>query len=753
MASGSPSLSVALLAIVVTIPIVLAAMGGWPLTTVGYRQAVQTVSAHGSVDPHLVGAWLWRGALIVAWISWMWMTVCVVLELRSWMTGRAPVRLPASRAVQSVAAFLVGTTLALSAVGTREPPVRASSNTRTSAIVPPAVGLKVIDDWSLVGSTQRWDESTGRYVFTSETGPKNRSTDQSADAISEDVSGRSAHRSTGPIVSSDGHDGPAQPAYRHGSTIADTSPSQHQVEARETLWSIAADHLGSSLRWRELAELNYGIRQADGGALTTAHWVTAGWLLQLPRNTDSVRPDGRQLARQPDSHTQSTDREAFTTHPTVGSGNRSGQGGPEPSPTPAMEDRSLDVVYDNGGPSAGAPLVPVGGSVVGAGVVSILDRMRRAQQRRRSSGRLIRLPDQSAATIERRLRIGDGSEAISTIDLSLRLLNRQWHDVVGDVPVVRGVRILDEVVELVVEGLDGSVRLPDHMVAGDDGTSLLVDRSSLSRRAQSTRRLRSARSPAPLLVTAGRGADDTVMVNLESLGSLVIQGDDGGCDAVLRALALELATSHWSGQFDLIAVGFGTELERFPRVRSTTDAPSVVRSLCHRRIGAHQALEASGYASFGEGRCLTDSDRWDPIVVICSSSVDRADVDELLEAGSDPAAGMAVVAVGRRHTAAYGVTLSSAHPSPSLELLGSVVFPHMIQAEETAQVTALLDTAGSRESVLSSDEPYVHLSVPVPGRTTDTDSTPARPGFADAPRPKVLLEKPPTVETGASWWR
>jgi DNA-binding SARP family transcriptional activator len=47
----------------------------------------------------------------------------------------------------------------------------------------------------------------------------------------------------------------------------------------------------------------------------------------------------------------------------------------------------------------------------------------------------------------------------------------------------------------------------------------------------------------------------------------------------------------------------------------------------------------------------------------------------------------------------------------------------MIQAEEAAQVTALLDTAGSHESVLSSDEPYVHLSVPVLGWTFDPTST------------------------------
>lgn len=742
----------ALLAIVVTIPVLLAVVGGWPLAIVGYRGVARAASVHAPVDPRLVTDWLFRCALIMAWISWVWMTVCIALELRSWATGRSPVRLPASRATQSVAAFLVGTALALSAVGTKASPAKAPPNTRASAVGPPAAGLKVIDDWMLVGTTQHWNESTGRYAFDSQATPTDRSDDRlvlPGDSASEEAlrPGDASSRSSSSAIADDGYDGsapdierlflvtagdpsstpapPPDPTPSHGHMPAAGSPSRHRVGPRETLWSIAADQLGSSLRWRELADLNYGIRQADGGALTTAHWVTTGWLLQLPAAHSGDPLD----AHQPNAHQRNTHRGLLSASEgaAVVSVGRSGPAGFEPPPridAPAMEDEPIDSGHD-GGHLGGAPLVPVGGSVVGAGVVSILERMRRVQQRYRSSGRLIKLPDQTRATIEQRLRIGDGTEIVSTIDSSLRLMNKQWHDALGDISVVRGVRVFDDFIELVVDGLDGSMRLPDHVVAGDDGSSLLIDRSLPLRRSPSARRLQTERSPAPLLVTAGRGTDDTVMVNLESLGSLVVQGDDEGCDAVVRALALELATSYWAGQFDLVVVGFGTELERFSRVRSTTDAQLLVRTLCHRRIAAHQALEATGYRSFGEGRSLTDSDRWDPIVVICGSSVERADMIDLLDVGSDPSAGMAVVTIGPREDGTDSVSLNASQPSSSLELLGSVVFPHMIQSEEVAQVTALLDTAESRESVHSSDEPYVHLSVPVPGWTIDPSSTSA----------------------------
>ena len=60
-------------------------------------------------------------ALVLAWSLWAWMALCVVIETRSWATGRTPVRLPASRAAQSLAAFLVGTTMAVSTVGRAVP--------------------------------------------------------------------------------------------------------------------------------------------------------------------------------------------------------------------------------------------------------------------------------------------------------------------------------------------------------------------------------------------------------------------------------------------------------------------------------------------------------------------------------------------------------------------------------------------------------------------------------------------------------
>jgi DNA-binding SARP family transcriptional activator len=513
----------------------------------------------------------------------------------------------------------------------------------------------------------------------------------------------------------------------------------HQVLPRETLWSIATEKLGSSALWKELATLNYGIRQADGGALTEDHWISAGWLLRLPATEDGMpRPENRSQISFHD-----------------GSVGRAGPASEEPplwpsrpSPRVALADHVVSDARGDRRGLGGQPLDPVGGSVVGAGVVSILDRMRRAQQRHRVSGGLINLPDWSRGVVERRLRIGDGPEIIAVIDSSLGLLHQRWLDSPGEMPVVRGVRITDDTIEVAVEGLDVSVGLPDTCAVGAGGTSILVDRVAAARRSRPARPALGRRSPAPLLVTAGRGRDHTIMVNLEAVGSLVVQGDVLECDAVVRALALELATSYWAGQFEVVAVGFGRELERFTGVTSTMDSSALIRTLCRRRIRAHQELASAGFRSYAEARGAAGSERWAPLVVICGSSMEDSEVAEVLDAGSDTEVGMAVIAVGPQREATNAVTLSGTDPA-SLGLLGSVVFPQMVNPEDAAAVTDLLDTAASLETVPLSAEPYVHLSVPMPGSATDPAGTSirtGRPGARSRQGNQVVVNVLGTVE-------
>lgn len=69
-------------------------------------------------------------------------------------------------------------------------------------------------------------------------------------------------------------------------TEAPAAPT-YTVQDGDSLWRIAQQTLGSGERWKEIADLNYGVAQADGWSLTPENWLNAGWVLTLPSDAPS----------------------------------------------------------------------------------------------------------------------------------------------------------------------------------------------------------------------------------------------------------------------------------------------------------------------------------------------------------------------------------------------------------------------------------------------------------------------------------
>ena len=59
-------------------------------------------------------------------------------------------------------------------------------------------------------------------------------------------------------------------------------PTTATVVRGDSLWRLAAVHLGSGTRWPEIYELNMGRIQADGQRLTNPNLILIGWVLELP---------------------------------------------------------------------------------------------------------------------------------------------------------------------------------------------------------------------------------------------------------------------------------------------------------------------------------------------------------------------------------------------------------------------------------------------------------------------------------------
>src|SRR5580698_2941885 len=103
--------------LVLGIPLVLIAGGITPpLALIGHVGAHPTSVAHYLSEP-LSDTALTKILTGAAWIVWLWLVVCVVAETAGSVRGRPTMRLPASRHLQSLAATLVGPSLAVVPIG------------------------------------------------------------------------------------------------------------------------------------------------------------------------------------------------------------------------------------------------------------------------------------------------------------------------------------------------------------------------------------------------------------------------------------------------------------------------------------------------------------------------------------------------------------------------------------------------------------------------------------------------------------
>jgi nucleoid-associated protein YgaU len=94
----------------------------------------------------------------------------------------------------------------------------------------------------------------------------------------------SSSAAAGALPNSTASAAPAAAVPRAPAAPYDSAASIYTVQPGDSLWRIAETLLGDGARYPEVAELNYGRRQADGRALTADHWLAPGWTLILPHD-------------------------------------------------------------------------------------------------------------------------------------------------------------------------------------------------------------------------------------------------------------------------------------------------------------------------------------------------------------------------------------------------------------------------------------------------------------------------------------
>jgi hypothetical protein len=594
-------------------------------------------------------------ALVGAWVAWAVVAVSVLLEVIAHLRGVSAPRLPAIGAIQQVVAALVSAVLLLT--GPSAPLGHAGASPPTSITAPhlpshlpgTAAGVHTAFESGTPSTEQPSSSppvaghppSPARAAASSEPDPvvvvarhdtlwglaeRHLGSGQRWREILTLNRGRP--QPDGGMLTDAAHLLPGWrlrlPADAHlpnrSDPRPDTDPAAHVVQAGDTLWDIAEDHLGDPLAYRSVYRANAGDPQPDGRRLTNPDLIHPGWQLNLPNaragtdgggdrpgvNGARTTPEGdaRRSAPQPTAPAPAKP-ERSPRAPRVGARSPAARTQPDRAPDPAPgvagspdatpttpatppttpEDISgapRAVPMDADGNTPPLPPVVLGlSTLLLAGMIAELARRRGRQRRHRPVGHVLPIPEGPPARTEQAARAAAAAAPDpAAVRAALQRLAGACRHADQPLPNLAWLTVDDEQLLLHLHPNQPPLpppaqqvdehqwRLPLHTEADETGDDD-HDGPAAAERATG--------SPYPALLTVGVDPDGRhVQVNLDSVGELVVTGRPDQTKPVLNAAVLELAlTAHHSD------------------VRVTTDLP-------HQTIAAafpHLAAPTGGLAA------------------------------------------------------------------------------------------------------------------------------------------------------------
>ncbi len=253
---------IVLLAVVVGVPVLMTILNLVPHHLPTISSALTTLKARD--NGQLVAGVIAAGV----WVCWALFTVSLLPEIAALARHRPARTLAGLGGFQRPAAALVA---AVALAFTLVPIAVDSSAPRADA-----AGLPAASTYSTTHSiSQTLDPSTSHTRNC--TGPH---------TVGDTAAPASAER-VGDVQPSTGHGAPRASEMTDWSTAVTTN---YEVQRRDTLWGIAADHLGDPLRYREIVELNRDLVGPDNE-------ITPGTVLQLPTVAPAATQPGDATTR------------------------------------------------------------------------------------------------------------------------------------------------------------------------------------------------------------------------------------------------------------------------------------------------------------------------------------------------------------------------------------------------------------------------------------------------------------------------
>jgi len=397
----------------------------------------------------------------------------------------------------------------------------------------------------------------------------------------------------------------------------------------DTLWQLAQHHLGDGMRWKEIADLNIGRTQPDGGHLQVDKPIMPDWQLRLPADATNIpqatvgAPDVKEVVARPGDTLSELARAhlgdaglwptvAAATVPitqpdgqhlsnpnqlqvgwTVAIPSAAPTAAPAPPAPPTTPPAPPPSVQQP--PAAPTPqrapapgpetpparqATPVSATPVNAGWATLSTYG--AVGGLLAAGVLAALGTRRLVQSRRRRpgqRLTSPTE-FSDIELALRtaedpptadLLDaalRTWavRSPDADLPDVIGAVLGATITLLLTEPATPS----SPFITGPAPTHWILDP------ADTVEHDTDVPAPFPTLVTLGRNNDgDLVLIDLERAGAMTLAGESDDVRGVLSAMAIELAGSRLADHLDVTVVGLSNDLVRYLGAGRLHDASSL----------------------------------------------------------------------------------------------------------------------------------------------------------------------------------
>jgi nucleoid-associated protein YgaU len=508
---------------------------------------------------------------------------------------------------------------------------------------------------------------------------------------------------------------PAEPSPPHDPI---TELPQVIVAAGDTPWDLAERHLGQGLRWREIWDLNRGVRQVDDRAWVTEDLIQPGWCFRLPADAVGVpalpslppaadpqgpetqpAPHGEEHGEPSDAADDPTPAPPTSTAPSTTS-STSTLPPTSSTPPPSEPDSPADTTAstseapvanddrrsvgddDPEDDGSGIPVVLLGaaGTLLAVGAVRELRRRRMRRSVGMPAGALppppIRVPIDAELVGRADETMADRLDA-AVSHLAAGLRPRSNHDCVQ--PKV--VQVRENRIDVMLDRPDPAPPPPWRPEAsgliwvldGDEQLPAIDDAS-----------------PLPALVTLGVD-DSEVMLDLEAFGVVSLVGDEAACRSTVRSMVAELST-RGTGVVSVEVVGRPVDetserLDGVLRRRGwdEVDTSTVTDSIRLLETGQWPhtwAARSSGLVYDG----------WAPTVWVTEGADHPAYADAVQAIARRPGAGSAVVVVGSDAGTGLRIYLDG-HGGFEIPELGLSGAAQGVGADVVEQIADLLDDA------------------------------------------------------------